>query len=158
MSLLGKMMKKTATGFVISSATAVAVKGISNALGLSDSKVGKILAVGIPMMTVIAADDKKITDNLFKASKKKDRDDKNGFFDIFGDKGHKMSKAIAEEAGATEDEVNGVMNMFMPIFLDGIAEEEPEDAEGLGKMLKKDSEDVQKKSPSLAKMAMKAVF
>lgn len=158
MSMLGKMVKNTAKGFVISSATAVAVKGISNALGLTDSKVGRILAVGIPMMTVVAADDKKITDNIFHASKKKDRDEKNGFFSIFGNKASKMSKAIAKEADATEEEVNGVMNMFMPKFLDGIAEEEPEDAEGLGKLLKKDSEKVHKESPSLAKMAVKAVL
>lgn len=165
MSFMGKMMKKTATGFVVSAATSVAVSSISNMLGLSDSKVGKILSVGIPMMTIVAADDPKVTDLLFKESKKKGRDKKKskkeaekGFFDIFGDKGHKMNKAIAEESGATEEEVDGVMSLFLPTFVDAIAEEEPQDEKALGKMFKKEEEEIKKSSPSLVKMTMKAIF
>ncbi len=165
MGIMGKMMKKTATGFVITAATSVAVSSISNVLGLSDSKVGKILSVGIPMMGLLAADDPKITDALFKESKKKNRKkDKNkdeaekDFFNIFGDKGKKMNKEIAEETGATEEEVNGVMSLFMPSFIDAIAEEDPKDEKALGKLFKDDTEEAKKSSPSFAKMAMKAVF
>jgi hypothetical protein len=165
-NFLGKMIKKTATGFVVSSATALAVSSISKALHLDDSKVGKILAVGIPMMTFLAADDPKVSDLLFKESKKKDRKkDKSkkeaeaDYFHLFGkDKAQKMNKAIAEETGTTEDEVNGVMSLFTPFFVDAVAEEDPEDAGALGKLFKSESEDAKKHSPSLAKMAMKAVF
>lgn len=165
MSILGNMVKNTAKGFIISSATAVAVSGISHMLGLSDSKIARILAVGIPMMTWVASDDPKITDLLFKESKKKDRkkdksrkEAEEDFFSIFGEKGHTMNKLIAEEADATEEEVNGVMSLFMPTFLDGIAAEEPKDSGALGKMFGKEAEEAKKKSPSLGRMMMKAVF
>lgn len=166
MSFLGKMITNTAKGFVVSSATALAVSSISNVLGLNDSKVGKILSVGIPMMTFMAADDPQITDLLFKESKKKDRkktknkkEAESNYFSIFGkDKAEKMNKAIAEETGTTEEEVNGVMSMFTPYFVDAIAEEDPKDAGALHKLFKDDTEEAKKKSPSLAKMAMKAVF
>jgi len=166
MSFLGKMVKKTATGFVVSAATAVAVNTISNVLGLSDSKVGKILAVGIPMMTVLTAEDPKVTDLIFKDSKKKDRkknkskkEAESDYFRLFGkDKAQKMNKAIAKETGTTEDEVNGVMSLFTPFFVDAVAEEEPEDANALGKLFKQEEEEVKKQSPSLAKMAMKAIL
>lgn len=166
MSFIGKMLKKTATGFVVSAATAVAVRTISNVLGLSDSLIGKILSVGIPMMTVFAAEDPKVTDLLFKESKKKNRQKKKNkkeaeddYFRLFGrDNAKKMNKAIAKESGATEDEVDGVMSLFTPFFVDAIADEEPEDAGMLGKLFKKESDDVKKQRPSLFKMTMKALF
>lgn len=165
MGLMKKMIVKSAKGFVLSSATALAVKSISNALGLSDSLVGKILFAGIPMMTFLAADDPKITDLLFKESKKKDRKKKKSrkeaeddFFNIFGDKGHRMNKAITEETGATEEEVNGVMGLFMPAFIDAIAEEEPEDSKALGNLFREDVDEVKKQGPSLLKMTKKIIF
>lgn len=164
MSIINKMIKKTATGFVVSAATAVAVNTISNVLNLSESKVGKILAVGLPMMTFLLADDPKISDLFFKESKKKGRDKKNKkeaedeFFKIFGDKGKKMNKAIAKETGATEEEVNGVMSLFLPSFMDAVDEEGPEDAGALNKMFKSATEQITVEMPSVAKMAMKAIF
>ncbi len=165
MSFLGNMLKKTAKGFAVSAATAVAVSSISKLLGLSDSKVGQILSVGIPMMTIVASEDKGITDLLFKESKKKKKGGKKdkkeaeeNYFNIFGDKGKKMNKEIAKETGSTEKEVNGVMSLFMPTFVDGIAEEEPEDAGALGKIFKAGEEEVKKQSPSLFNMTMKAIF
>jgi Bacterial protein of unknown function (DUF937) len=165
MSIMGNMIKKTAKGFVFSTMTAIAVSSISKVLGLDDSLIGKVLSVGIPMMTFLAADDPKISDLLFKDSKKKGRkkdkgrkDAEKDFFNIFGDKGHKMNKEIAKETGATEDEVNGIMSLFLPTFVDAIEEEDPQDAKGLGKLFKSDEEEVKKSSPSLAKMAMKAIF
>lgn len=167
MSFLSKMITKTATGFVVSSATALAVSSISKTLGLNDSLVGKILAVGIPMMTFSAAKDPTVADLLFKESKKKDRKKKkkskkeaeNDYFSLFGkDKAKKMNKAIAKEAGATEDEVNDVMSLFTPLFVDAIAEEEPEDVSVLQTLFKREEEEVERHSPSLAQMAMKALF
>ncbi len=165
MSLMGRMMKKTAKGFVVTSATAVAVNSMKKILPLPDAMFDGILGVGIPMMMFIAADDPQITDLLFKESKKKNRkqpknqkEAEDEFFNIFGDKGHAMNKAIAEETGASEDDVNGVMGLFMPSFIDAVAEEEPEDANALGKMFGKESKEAKKSSPSLAKMTMKMVF
>lgn len=164
MSFLSKMITKTAKGFVVSTATAVAVKSISNILGLNDSLVGRILAVGIPMMTIFAAEDPKVTDLLFKESKKKDRkkdkkSSEDSYFSIFGkDNTKKMEKAIADETGATEEEVHGVMSLFTPYFVDAVAEEDPEDAGALGKIFKQEKDEVEKQSPSLVKMTMKAIF
>ena len=166
MSMMSKMLTKTATTFIVSSATAIAVSSISHMLHLDDSKVGKILGVGIPMMTFLAADDPKVTDLLFKESKKKDRkkdksqkEAESDYFRLFGkDNAAKMNKGIAEETGATEDEVNGVMSLFTPFFVDAVAEEEPADAGALGMMFKKDEEDVKKHSPSLTTMVMKSIF
>ena len=166
MGFMQKMVVNTAKGFVISSATALAVSSISNMLGLNDSLVGRILAVGIPMMGFTAAKEPSITERLFGASKKKGRKKKKSkkeaekdYFNIFGkDKAKKMNKAIAKEADATEEEVNGVMSFFLPYYLDAIEEEEPEDSNALGKLFKKDEEEVEKKNPSLAKMMMKAMF
>jgi hypothetical protein len=50
------------------------------------------------------------------------------------------------------------MSLFTPYFVDAVAEEDPEDAGALGKLLKKDEEDIKKQSPSLFKMTMKALF
>jgi hypothetical protein len=159
------MAVNTAKNFAVTTATTVAVKSIGNILGMPDVMVNSILAVGVPMMIMAGGEDPSITDRLFGQSKKKDRKKDKGrkeaegdFFNIFGDKGHAMNKAIAEETGATEDQVNGVMGLFLPTFVDGIAEEEPEDAGALNKMFKQESEEVKKSSPSLARMAMKAMF
>lgn len=165
MSFLGKMVKNTAKGFVVTTATAAAVSGISHMLKMSDSKVLNILGVGIPMMTLLAADDPSISDLLFKDSKKKKsskkkskKESEDHFFSIFGEKGRQMNKAIAEETGSTEEEVNGVMSLFLPSFVGTIGEEEPEDAGALNKMFKKEAKEVEKKSPSLFNMAMKTIF
>jgi hypothetical protein len=142
---------------------------IAKMLGLDDSLVGRVLMVGVPMMFFAGAEDPTISDRLFGRSKKKDKkkdkkkeksrkEAEDDFFDVFGDTGRKMNKAIAEETGATEDEVNGIMGLFLPTFEDAIAEEEPEDAGALQRMFKKEEEDIKKKSPSLTRMAMKAIF
>jgi hypothetical protein len=164
MGLISKFLVKKGKSLALSAATAVTINAISNILGLNDSKIVKILSVGIPMMTFMLSDDPDITDLLFKESKKKDRKKKKSkkeaekdYFNMFGEKGKKMNKAIAEEADATEEEVNGVMSLFMPSFVDAIEEEDPEDSKALGKMFKKESDEM-KKEPSLARMAMKVVF
>jgi len=163
MSFLGKMVKNTAKGFVVTAATAAAVSGISHVLKMSDSKVLNILGVGIPMMTFLAAGDPSISNLLFDDSKKKDKkksqkESEDDFFNIFGDKGRAMNKEIAKETGSTEEEVNGVMGLFMPTFIDDIAAEEPQDGAALNKMFKQETEDAKKQSPSFAKMTMKMIF
>ena len=159
------MAVDTAKSFATTTMTTVAVKSIGNILGVPDVMVNSILAVGIPMMMFAGADDPTISDKIFGESKKKDKKKDKGrkeaeddFFNIFGDKGHAMNKAIAEETGATEDEVNGVMGLFMPTFLQGVSEEEPESAGALNNMFNESKKEVEKQSPSLTKMAMKALL
>ena len=148
---MGNFLTKTMTNVVVgqtkkaaTTAAKTAVVGattnmIAKALGLDDSLVGRVLMVGVPMMFFAGAEDPSISEKLFGNSKKKDKKKKdkkeaeNDFFDVFGDTGHKMNKAIAKETGATEDEVSGIMGLFLPTFEDAIAEEEPEDAGALQK-------------------------
>ena len=114
---MGKLMKRVIKTSVVSATVAL----ISNFLNLSETKVGKILGFAIPMITFITADDPQISDLLFKNSKKKKKKDgpfdlkaaEKEFFDVFGDKGHAMSKFIAKETDSTEEEVNGVLGMTM---------------------------------------------
>ena len=116
---MGRLMKRIIKSSVVAATTAL----ISNFLNLSETKVGKILGIAIPMITFFTADDPKISDLLFKNSKdRRDRGKKDGpfdlkaaekeFFDVFGDKGHAMSKFIAKETDSTEEEVNGVLGML----------------------------------------------
>lgn len=165
MGILGNMVKKGAKGYIVSTATALTVSAIGKVLGMADGPVAKILAVGIPVMMWVASDDPKITDLLFKESKKKGRKKDKGrkeaekdFFNIFGDKGHKMNKAIAKATDTTEEEVDGVMSLFLGTFVDAIAEEEPEDSKALGRMFRKETDEFKDKSPSFARMVAKLVF
>ncbi len=154
----------TATTFAMTTMTTVAVKSIGGALGLPDVMVNSILGVGIPMMMFAGAEDPSVSNKLFGKSKKKDKKKKgrkeaeSDFFDVFGPKGHDMNKAIAEETGASEEDVNGVMGLFLPTFEEAIAEEEPEDGGALNKMFKQETDDLKKQSPSFAKMALKVAF
>jgi CRISPR/Cas system type I-B associated protein Csh2 (Cas7 group RAMP superfamily) len=59
---------------------------------------------------------------------------------VFGDKGRKMSKEIAEETGATEEEVSGIMATFLPTFESVIAEEDPKDEKQLMEIFRKDAD------------------
>ena len=139
---------------------------IAKMLGLDDSLVGRVLMVGIPMMMVAGSEDPGIGGRLFGNSKKKDKKNRRkdrkeaekDYFNVFGDKGHAMNKAIAEETGATEDEVNGIMGLFLPEFEDAIAEEDLEDEGAMRKLFKRETDEVKKKSPGFARMAMKVVF
>jgi hypothetical protein len=139
---------------------------IAKMLGLDDSLVGRVLMVGVPMMMTVGADDPGIGGRLFGNSKKKDKKNRRkdrkeaekDYFNVFGDKGHAMNKAIAEETGATEDEVNGIMGLFLPEFEDAIAEENLEDEGAMRKLFKRETDEVKRKSPSFARMAMKVVF
>ncbi len=117
------------------------------------------------MMVFAGGEDPTISEKLFKSSKKKDKKKDKGrkeaekhYFDVFGKKGEEMNQAITEETGATEDEVNGIMSMFLPTFEEAIAEEDIEDPGALQKMFHREAEDAKKASPSFEKMAMKIVF
>jgi hypothetical protein len=161
----------------IAGAMGFTVNLIARSLGLEDTLVGRVLSVGVPMMTMVAGDDPSITDSLFDRSdkRKKDKEKNKGkekdksslpgrkeaetdFFDVFGPKGHKMNKVIAEETGATEDEVNGIMSLFLPTFEEAIDEDDVPDENALGGLFRTESEKAKKESPSLSRMAMKMVF
>lgn len=169
-SFMGRMIKSSIVGATTSL--------IANVLNLDDTKVGKILGVALPMITFVTADDPSISSLLFNDSKKKNKkrkdkkkDKKGGlfskeeaekeFFDIFGDKGHEMSKFIAKETDTTEEEVNGVLGMTLSIMefgLGRVIEEDDVDEKGFNKLFKDEAEEQKKKQPSLFKMATKAIF
>lgn len=164
---MGKLMKRVIKTSVVAATTSL----IANTLNLSETKVGKILGFAIPMITFVTADDPKISDLLFKDSKKKNKKKKDGlfspkeaekeFFDVFGDKGHKMSKLIAKETDSTEEEVNGVLGMTMSVMEAGLGraiEEDDVDEKGFNKWFKDEAEEEKKKNPSLFKMMTKAIF
>ncbi|MFN2203023.1 MAG: hypothetical protein ACK2UO_17620 [Caldilineaceae bacterium] len=170
---MGHFLVKTMTNVVVgkaADAAKAAVVGattnmIAKVLGLDDTLVGRVLMVGLPMMVFAGAEDEGIAGRLFGDSKKKDRkkdksrkEAEDDYFRVFGDKGHKMNKAIANATGAKEEEVDGIMGMFLPTFEDAIAEEEVEDAGMLQKMFRSEADDAKRKSPSFARMAMKAIF
>jgi hypothetical protein len=163
-------MSRVIKSSIVAATTAL----ISNVLNLSETKVGKILGIAIPMITFFTADDPQITDLIFKDSKKKkkQRKDKKGgfltpkaaeenFFNIFGDKGHAMSKLIAKETDSTEEEVNGVLGMTLAVMEAGfgrVIEEEEVDEKGFQKLIKDEAEEQKKKKPSLFKMATNMIF
>ena len=146
--------------------TNLAVNSITNVLGISDSRVGKILQAGIPGMLFAGAEDPSITERLFgsmmdgdKKKKKRGRKDaSNHFFNIFGDVGRVLVKSISEDSDESEENVSGVLGMFLPTFETVLHEEKPDDAGMLHNIFKKEAKEVEKESPSLAKMALKMIF
>lgn len=173
-NFLTKTMKNVAVNSAKDAATSAArtmVVGatanmISKTLGLDDSLVGRVLMVGVPMMMFAGSEDPGIAGRLFDNSKKKDKkkrrknrtEAEREYFSVFGDKAHEMTKAIAGETGAAEDEVNGIMSLFLPELEDAIAQEELADQGAMRKLFKRETEDAKKQSPSFAKMAMKVAF
>jgi len=174
MSMLTKMMVKTgkkmavgaAKDFAKDTATNVAVKTISNTLGVPEGLTDKVLDAGIPAMLFGGAEDPTIADRLFHSSKEKDKRDKrrgkrkeseDHFFGVFGDVGRRMVHNIAEETDAEEDAVGGMMGFALNMFEDVIAEEEPEEPGMLQKMFKKEEKEVEKQSPKLFQKAMKMI-
>jgi hypothetical protein len=168
---VGNFLVKTMTNVVVGKAAGAAkaaVVGattnmIAKALGLDDSLVGRVLMVGVPMMIFAGSEDEGIADGLFRGSKKKDKkkdrkEAEKHYFDVFGDKGHKMNKSIADMTGAKEEEVDGIMSMFLPEFEKSIDEEDVEDAGALQKLFRKEADDAKRRSPSFARMAMKVIF
>jgi hypothetical protein len=170
---VGNFLVKTMTNVVVGKAADAAKAAVFGAttnmiakmLGLEDTLVGRVLMVGVPMMIFAGSEDEGIAGRLFGNSKKKDKkkeksrkEAEDDYFQVFGDKGHKMNKAIADVTGAKEEEVDGIMGLFLPTFEDAIAEEELEDAGALQKMFRREADDAKKKSPSFARMAMKVVF
>jgi hypothetical protein len=177
MGFMSKMLVKGATKATVGAAkkwttskfTDLAVKSISNMLGLSDTRIGKILERGIPGMIFAGAEDPSITDRLFGDMKdrKKDRDKKkkrgreessHHFFDIFGNVGRRLVKSISHDTGESEENVSGVLGMFLPTFETVLDEEKPEDAGMLHGIFKKEVEEVEKESPGLAKRALNMIF
>jgi hypothetical protein len=163
---MGKLMSRMIKTSIVAATTSL----IANVLNLNETKVGKILGFAIPMITFVTADDPKISDLFFKDAKKKKKkkdgpfnkkEAEKGFFDIFGEKGHKMSKFIAKETDSTEEEVNGVLGMTMAVMERGLGqaiEEEDVDEKGFNKWFKDEAEEKKKKKPSLFNMTMKAIF
>jgi hypothetical protein len=161
MKIIDKMLEQTEAGFLISPETAVVVNEISDVLGFKDTKVNSVLVLGVPMMTAIAADDPEITGLLYKESKKNDRVKKphrkfatKDFFAIFGGKGRSMNEAIAEEAGLTYGDVNVVMALFLPTYVDAIEEENPHSEEALSEMFRADADQAKSDSPGFAEIVI----
>ena len=100
------------------------------------------------MMVSIAADDTQITGRLFEESKKKDRSKTKhreyavrDFLTIFGDKAPTMSEYITAETGASKGDIYNVMGLFLPIFLDAIEEENPQDDKALAELFRADADE-----------------
>ena len=114
------------------------------------------------------AHDKGISDKLFKNSKKRERGDRmtpdeaeKEFFDVFGDTGRAMSKFIANETGATEEEVNGVLGMTMSVMERGLGffiREEDVDEDEFNKRMKDEAKEQEENNPGLFKRATKAIL
>jgi hypothetical protein len=149
--MLVKTGKKVAVGavkdFTGTALTNVAVKSTSKLLGIDEGKVDRVLEAGIPSMIFAGAKDEGIAKRLFDSSKDKGRnknrtreESEKHFSNVFGDKGRKMNKEIAEETGTTEEEVSGIMAAFLPTFESVIAEEDPKDEKKLMKMFRKDAD------------------
>jgi hypothetical protein len=153
MVILSKMLQKTPSGYGITPVTAKAVKSIDYDLGLKKDKINSILATGIPMMVVVAADDAQISDLLFEESRKKDRSKtkhrkyaRKDYFSIFGKKGHTINRAVIAETDAKEGDINDVMALFLPTFVDVIEEENPLDGEALAELFRTDAEEIRSDS------------
>ena len=162
MEFLSKMLQKTPSGYDITPETAEAAHTISDVLGIKEEKVDSVLLAGIPMMTAVAAADPQITDRLFLESKKQNRSKAKhrkyavkDYFTMFGDKGRPMTQAIAAETGASEGDVNGVLALYMPTFVDAIEEENPPDDETLADLFHADAEEARSENPAFAGMAEK---
>jgi len=162
MQFISKMLQKTPSGYIVTPGTAKTVHSINYVLGLKEEKVSSILVAGIPMMTAVAADDPQITGRLFLESKKTDRSKTKkiqyavkDYFTLFGDKGRPLTQTVAAQTGAREGDVNNVMGLFLPIFVDAIEEEHPRDEEALGELFRADVDEAKSDSPTFADMAMK---
>jgi len=173
---MGSFLTKMATRTVVGRTKKVAgraVKGavaggstklVTKALGIDDTLVGGVLQVGIPAMVLAAGKNDSVADKLFGNSKKKDRkrpkdadEAEKEFASVFGPMGKVMTKAIVGETGATEKQVGGILGMMLPDFEEAIAEENPKDARGLGKMFREEDKDA-RKDPSFARLATKMIF
>ncbi|MEJ2501771.1 MAG: hypothetical protein P8177_00400 [Gemmatimonadota bacterium] len=162
-----KMAVGAAKDFAKDKATNVAVRTISNTLGVPEKLTDRVLDAGIPAMLFGGAEDPTIADKLFHSSKDKDKRDRrrgnrkeseDHFFGVFGDVGRRMVHNIAKETDANEDAVGGVMGFALNMFEDVIAEEEPEEPGRLQRMFKKEEEEVERQRPGLAKTAMKMIL
>jgi hypothetical protein len=161
MKIIDKMLVQTETGFQIAPETAGVVKEISEVLGFKDTKVSSVVVLGVPMMTSVAADDPEITGLLYEESKKKNRVKKphrkfatKDFFTIFGEKGRSMNEVIAGEAGVNYGEVNVVMALFLPTYVNAIEEENPQGKEELAEIFRADADQAKSDSPGLANLAV----
>jgi hypothetical protein len=176
-----KTMSMVVVGKATSAAKAFVTGALTNSiarwLGLEDSLVAKVLMVGIPAMMMIASDDPVIAGNLFNRSKEDEKkrfdgegrrlEDRNRkeqeeaeseFFDVFGEKGHAMNKVIAEETGATEEEVDGIMSAFLPEFERAIDDEHLEDAGALQRLFSDQVAAIKAEAPRWLTMMTKAIF
>ena len=157
--------KKVAGRAVKGAVAGGATKMVTKALGLDDTLVGGVLQLGVPAMVLAAGKDESVAEKLFgNSKKKKDRkrpenadEAEKEFASVFGPMGKVMTKAIAGETGATEKQVGGILGMMLPDFEEAIAEENPKDARGLGKMFREEDKDA-RKDPSFARLATKMIF
>ena len=136
-------------GYEITPVTAKAVKIIDYDVRLKKDQISSILVTGIPMMIVVAADDAQISDLLFEESRKKDRSKakhrkfaRKDYFNIFGKAGHTINRAVIAETEAKEGDINDVMALFLPTFVDVIEEENPLDVEALTELFRTDAEEI----------------
>ena len=162
MEFLNKMLQKTPSGYDINPETAKAAHTIADVLGIKEEKVDSVLLAGIPMMTAVAAADPLITDRLFLESKKQGRQKAKhrkyavkDYFAMFGDKGRPMTQAVAAETGASEGDVNGVLALYLPTFVDAIEAENPPNDEALADLFHADAEEATSESPAFAGMVKK---
>jgi len=161
---MGRLLKRVVKSSIVAATTSL----ISNVLNLSDTLVGQILGIALPIITFFTADDPKISEKLFKNSKKHERGDRmtpgegeKAFFNVFGDKGRAMSKFISKETGATEEEVNGVLGMTMSVMEAGLSrviKEDDMDEEEFNRRVKEESKEQEEKNPGLFKRATKAIL
>ncbi|MFL7868413.1 MAG: hypothetical protein AB8I58_06265 [Anaerolineales bacterium] len=162
MQFISRMLQKTSSGYTITQGMAETIYSINYVLGLKEENVSRILVAGIPMMTAVAADDPQIAERLFSESKKKDRSKTKklqyavkDYFTLFGDRGLPLTKTVAAQTGDQVGDVNNVMGLFLPIFVDAIEEEHPRDEEELAQLFREDMEEVKSDSPVFADTVMK---
>jgi len=158
-----KKVKSTVKDLAVSKTTEVAVNYISNRIGIPEAVTGKILGRGIPGMIFAGSEDPTITERLFGSLKNKDKkrtrkESEDHFFDIFGSTGRILTEGIAKDTETDEEDVSGVMGLFMSTFESILGEEEPEDAGMLHKLFRNEAKEIEKESPSLAKMAMNLII
>jgi hypothetical protein len=160
MNMTGKLLTQTATGFAASPQTAVVVKSIARELALDEGQVDHVITTGIPRMVIVTADNPEIVDLLFKESRNEQRskvkDRKMAvleFFSIFGADGRAMNEAIAADTGAQYADVNGVMALFLPTFVDAIEEEAVKDPLALRTLFRVEAQEIQAQDPGMAQTA-----
>lgn len=162
MDFLCKLLQKTDDGFEISPATAVAAADIKFVLGLKPEKVNKILVAGIPMMAAVAADDEHVAQRLYNESNNPQRSRTKhrkyavkDYFMIFGDKGRPLTQAVAGQTGASEGDVNNVLGLFLPTFIDAIEEEHPQGEAALAGVFRADAAEARRDMPAVEEMALR---